>query len=211
MSKGAASGTEHRPERQTGSGAAAPATLKYFAICPRGLEAALAAELTALGAEALAPTAGGVGFAGDVALGYAANLHSRIASRVLRQVNEGRYRDDDDLYRIAVRTGWEQHFDAQGTLRVDLNATRSPLRSLNFATLRIKDGIVDRLREQLGARPSIDTERPDFRVFAHLNERFATLYIDLSGEPLFKRGWRADADAKGAAPLKENQIGRAHV
>ena len=181
-----------------------PDLLKLFAICPRGLEAALAQELISLGASNVVAAAGGVACDGDTLMAYAANLHSRLASRILQQVNVGRYRDDDDIDKIAARTPWEQWFDAQGTLRVDLNATRSPLRSLNFATLRVKDGIVDRLREKLGARPSIDTEQPDFRVFAYLTERAVTLYIDLSGTSLFKRGWRASADAKGAAPLKEN-------
>jgi putative N6-adenine-specific DNA methylase len=89
----------------------------------------------------------------------------------------------------------------QQTLRVDVTASRSPLTSLEFAMLRIKDGIVDRLRALTGTRPSIDRQSPDVRVFAYLDERTVTLYVDLSGEPLFKRGWRAD---KGEAPLKEN-------
>ena len=90
---------------------------------------------------------------------------------------------------------------AQQTLRVDVTASRSPLQSLEFAMLRIKDGIVDRLRELTGARPSIDRLNPDVRVFAYLDASTVTLYVDLSGEALFKRGWRAD---KGEAPLKEN-------
>ncbi|MCL4185264.1 MAG: class I SAM-dependent RNA methyltransferase, partial [Burkholderiaceae bacterium] len=141
---------------------------------------------------------------GDRAVAYRANLWSRLASRVLRRVGQRRYRDDDDLYRLALGIEWERFFDAGHGLRVDLNAVRSPLRSLNFATLRVKDGIVDRLRERTGARPSIDTRAPDARVFAYLEDRQATLYLDLSGEPLFKRGWRSGSDDKGAAPLKEN-------
>jgi putative N6-adenine-specific DNA methylase len=90
---------------------------------------------------------------------------------------------------------------AQQTLRVDVTASRSPLQSLEFAMLRIKDGIVDRLRVLTGARPSIDRSNPDVRVFAYLDATTVTLYVDLSGEALFKRGWRAD---KGEAPLKEN-------
>lgn len=176
----------------------------FFAICPRGLEPALLAELQALGATEVKAAAGGVAFKGDRKIGYAANLHSRIASRILQQVNQGRYRNDDDIYKIAVRTPWEQWLSSELTLRVDLNATRSPLRSLNFATLRVKDGICDRLREQSGSRPSINTESPDTRVFAYLDDRFATLYLDLSGPSLFKRGWRGEIDSKGAAPLKEN-------
>jgi putative N6-adenine-specific DNA methylase len=181
-----------------------PGEADLFAACPRGLEAALAAELSGLGARNCRATAGGVLFAGDRAVAYRANLWSRLASRVLRRVGQRRYRDDDDLYRLAVGIEWERYFDAGHGLRVDLNAVRSPLRSLNFATLRVKDGIVDRLRERTGARPSIDTRTPDARVFTYLEDRQATLYLDLSGEPLFKRGWRSGRDDKGAAPLKEN-------
>jgi len=184
--------------------APAPGVPGLFAACPRGLEAALAAELAGLGARDCRAVAGGVLFDGDREIAYRANLWSRLASRVLRRVAQRRYRDDDDLYRLALGVEWERHFDARHSLRVDLSAVRSPVRSLNFATLRVKDGIVDRLRERTGARPSIDTRAPDARVFAYLEDRQATLYLDLSGEPLFKRGWRAGRDAKGEAPLKEN-------
>jgi len=178
-----------------------PPIESFFAICPRGLEPLLADELRALGAQQLAPEGGGVSFAGTLKTAYAANLHSRIASRVLWQLAAGEYRDERDLYEQALAIPWERHFDAQQTLRVDVSGTRSPLRSLDFATLKIKDAVVDRLRDETGARPSIDRARPDVRVFAYLDEQRLTLYLDLSGEPLFKRGWRAE---KGEAPLKEN-------
>jgi len=176
-------------------------TESFFAICPRGLEALLADEVRALDARQVKTEPGGVSFAGTLSTAYAANLHSRIASRVLWQVTQHGYANENDLYAAATAVAWENHFDAGKTLRVDVTATRSPLRSLEFATLRIKDAIVDRLRETTGDRPSIDRARPDVRVFAHLDAADATLYLDLSGEPLFKRGWRAD---KGEAPLKEN-------
>jgi putative N6-adenine-specific DNA methylase len=178
--------------------------VKLFAPCPRGLEPLLAQELSVLGASDCRTVPGGVAFAGDRRLAYAANLHSRLASRVLLEVGRRRYRDDDDLYKLAVGIEWERHFDARHRLRVDTSAVRSPLRSLNFATLRVKDGIVDRLREQTGDRPSIDTREPDARVWLFLEMREATVYLDLSGEPLFKRGWRASVEDRGEAPLKEN-------
>ncbi len=174
---------------------------RFFAICPRGLDALLADELRALGATQVKPEAGGVGFAGTLATAYAANLHSRIASRVLWQVGTRAYQDEDDVYHAAFAVPWDDHMTARQTLRVDVNASNSPLRSLEFAMLKVKDGIVDRLRERSGERPSIDRTRPDVRVFAYLDHERITLYLDLSGEPLFKRGWRAD---KGEAPLKEN-------
>ena len=173
----------------------------YFAVCPRGLEAALADELDALAAQSVRAETGGVAFAGPQETGYAANLHSRIASRVLWQVGRRGYMNEQHLYDATQEIRWQDLMSAQQTLRVDVTASRSPLASLEFAMLRIKDGIVDRLRALTGERPSIDRQDPDVRVFAYLDERTVTLYVDLSGEPLFKRGWRAD---KGEAPLKEN-------
>ena len=173
----------------------------FFAPCPRGLEAALAAELTPLGAQAIAPTDGGVGFEGELELAYRANLESRLASRVLWRVGEGRYRNADELYELTRSIDWARHFRVDRTLRVDVAAVRSPLQSLEFATLKVKDGVCDRFRGDGGTRPSVAKQRPDVRVHAFLTERDATLYLDTSGEALFKRGYRREADA---APLREN-------
>ncbi len=176
-------------------------TERFFAPCPRGLETALAAELSAVGGELIATADGGVGFCGPRELAYHANLESRLASRILWQVAHGRYRSDDDLYRLAHGVDWTTHFRVDRRLRVDVAATRSPLASLAFATLRIKDAVCDRCRETTGKRPSVDKERPDIRVHAYLTEQEATLYLDTSGEALFKRGYRREVDA---APLREN-------
>ncbi len=174
---------------------------RFFAVCPPGLETQLASELNALAAGRVVNENGGVSFSGSLRTAYTVNLHSRIASRVLRQAGGGGYAGEDDVYEHARGVAWERWFGADQRLRVDVSAHRSPLRSLEFATLRIKDAIVDRLREKTGARPSVNRARPDVRVFAHLAPAELTLYLDLSGEALFKRGWRA---AKGEAPLKEN-------
>jgi len=173
----------------------------FFAVCPRGLEPALADELQHAGANEIRTESGGVGFTGTLKTGYAANLHSRIASRVLWQVGRRGYRNEQHLYDATQEVRWQDLMTPQQTLRVDVTAVRSPLASLEFAMLRVKDGIVDRMRDVAGERPSIDRAQPDVRVFAFLDEATVTLYVDLSGEPLFKRGWRAD---KGEAPLKEN-------
>ncbi|AKM31244.1 DNA methyltransferase [Pandoraea faecigallinarum] len=181
------------------------ASFEFFAPCPRGLEEALAAELAELGR--LAPISvgkqvpGGVHFAGPWAAGMAANLHSRIASRVLLRVAQQSYRTEQDIYEFALRQRWEEWFGYQQTLRVDVTGIKAPVRSLEFVTLRIKDAVCDRLREKTGARPNVDTMQPDVRVFAFLTATDVTIYLDTSGEPLFKRGWRLD---KGAAPLREN-------
>ena len=173
----------------------------FFAVCPRGLAPVLADELKRTGATDVRLESGGVGFAGTMRTGYAANLHSRIASRVLWQVGRRGYRNEQHLYDATQEVRWQDLMTPQQTLRVDVTASRSPLASLEFAMLRIKDGIVDRMREVAGERPSIDRAQPDVRVFGFLDASTVTLYVDLSGEPLFKRGWRAD---KGEAPLKEN-------
>ena len=188
--------------------------MKFFIVCPRGLEIPLAdelkeiaerAEVKALGAWVIDPpplnSTGGLSVAGPMALALAINLHSRIASRCLLQMTHVTYRKEDDVYKAVRSLSWEDWISPDQTMRVDLTAHRSPLTSLNFVTLRIKDAVCDRLREVKGARPSIDTELPDVRVQAHLTATHATVYLDTSGQSLFKRGWRDD---KGAAPLKEN-------
>jgi len=174
---------------------------QFFAPCPRGLEPLLAGELTALGAREVAARAGGVAFAGSWETGYAANFHSRIASRVLWKVADFRYASEHDLYAVAHGIDWGALFKVECTLRVNLTAIKSPLKSLEFATLRVKDAICDRFRDATGVRPSVDKLNPDVRVHCFLEERTGTLYLDTSGEPLFKRGWRR---AAVEAPLREN-------
>jgi putative N6-adenine-specific DNA methylase len=174
---------------------------RYFATCPRGLEQVLAAELAALGGRNIEAVDGGAAFAGDRALCYAANLESRVASRVLWQVGQARYRNELDIFNAARALPWPRLFDVGRTIRVNVSAIRSPLRSLDFVTLRVKDAVCDVFREQRGSRPDVDTQAPDVRIHAFLTRDEAVFYLDTSGDALFKRGWRA---AGGDAPLREN-------
>jgi putative N6-adenine-specific DNA methylase len=173
----------------------------FFATCPRGLEAVLGDELAALGAQDVRPVDGGTGFRGPYALCYRVNLESRIASRVLWQIGHCRYRDENDIYNAARKLRWMQWFGPKQTIRVDTAAIKSPLQSLDFVTLRVKDAVCDVLREAEGARPDVDTRRPDVRIHVFLTRDEAVFYLDTSGEALFKRGWRT---ATGEAPLREN-------
>ncbi len=175
--------------------------MRLFLPCAAGVEALLRDELGRLlpGVPAQAQR-GGVALATDAAGLMTLNLGSRLAQRVLIEVAAAAYRHEDDLYALAQRVDWNLWITAQHTLRVDTTAQRSPLRSLNFAALRVKDAVCDQLRETTGERPNVDTRQPDLQLMLHLGETQATLYVDASGESLFKRGWRED---KGDAPLKE--------
>ena len=176
-------------------------TEKFFAPCPRGLEQLLGGEIAALGATNIVPAEGGVGFSGTLATAYAANLHSRIASRILWQVGTGRYRNEEAIYRGVHALDWNAYFDPILTIRVNVASVGSPLTSLEFITLKIKDAACDKFREQTGKRPSVDTAEPDVRIHAFLERERYTLYLDTSGNPLFKRGSKLMA---GEAPLREN-------
>lgn len=174
---------------------------QLFAPCPRGLEPLLADELRALGAEAVQATAGGVQFRGSRTLCCRVNLESRIASRVLWLVSRTPYRTEQDIYDATVGVRWQEWFTPQHTIKVKVSAHHCPLRSLDFVTLRIKDAVCDRFQLSRGARPSVNTHTPDVLIAAYLDRDTCTLYLDTSGEPLFKRGWRKSA---GEAPLREN-------
>jgi putative N6-adenine-specific DNA methylase len=173
----------------------------FFATCPRGLEGQLAEELTAAGARRTEAVPGGVGFEGGWETCYRANLWSRIATRILWRITHGPYKREEDIYRLAHAVPWHERFAVRRTLRVYMTAIRSPLKSLDFTTLRIKDAICDRFRAETGERPSVDTADPNVRIHAFLSDREATLYLDTSGEPLYKRGYKY---ASVEAPLKEN-------
>ena len=175
--------------------------LRLFLPCAGGVEALLEAEVRELlpGADVRAAR-GGVALAGDAEVVMRLNLESRLAQRVLVEVAEGPYRDERDLYALARDVAWSEWITPRQSLRVDTTAQRSPLKSLRFASLRIKDAVCDRMRDEHGVRPDVDTARPDLPIVLHAGAERAALYVDSSGEALFKRGWRDD---RGDAPLKE--------
>ena len=177
--------------------------LQLFLPCAAGVEGFLADEvhrLTGLAGDDLLVGRGGVVLRASWRDALLLNLHSRLAQRVLVQLSHTPYRGENDLYEAASAVAWEIWFVPRQSFKVEVTAQHSPLKSLNFAALKIKDAVADRFRHKAGVRPDVDTARPDVRLYAHLTSDMATLYIDTSGEPLFKRGWRED---KGEAPLKE--------
>jgi len=176
--------------------------LQFFAACPRNVADLLATELRALGIEPGREHPAGVGFEGPLDYGYLACLHSRTASRVLLTLGEVTADTPESFYAALLQIPWEDHLEAEGTLAVD-TVGESPvwLRHTRFAALKVKDAIVDRFRERVGMRPSVDLERPDLRVNVRFARERAMIGIDLSGEPLHRRGYRQSGVE---APLKEN-------
>jgi putative N6-adenine-specific DNA methylase len=165
------------------------------------LEAVLAQELATLGANQVKATDGGARFSGQMALCYRVNLESRVASRVLWQIDQAPYRNEEDVYLRARGLPWENWFTPHQTIAVKVTAQHCALKSLEFITLRIKDAACDHFRDLTGIRPSVDTRVPDVRIHAYFDAQQFTLYLDTSGETLFKRGYR---QFTGEAPLREN-------
>ena len=178
--------------------------LQLFLPCAAGVEDFLATEAAHIVGQPLQQVQkwrGGVLVNGAWRDAMLLNLHSRLAQRVLVQLFHAQYRNEQDLYRAASEVAWEIWFTPRQSIKVEVTAQHSPLTSLNFAALKIKDAVCDRFRAKAhGVRPDVNTQWPDIRIYAHLTTDTLSLYIDTSGEALFKRGWRED---KGEAPLKE--------
>jgi len=174
---------------------------KFFAVCPRGLEEPLQFELNSLNAKNIKKDKGGVHFEGNFELCYDINLKSRVASRVLWKILEKKYKTEQNLYNFVYNLDWNSFFDVDKSIRIDTVGRNCPLRSLNFATLKIKDAICDKFRTQTTKRPSVNRQNPGMRIHVFLGEEDFILSLDTSGEPLFKRGIRQHTNE---APLREN-------
>lgn len=178
--------------------------LTLFATCARGLEEVLAGELREVGGQRVRPARAGVSFAGDLRVAYSACLWSRTASRVLMPIAKVPAGDADALYEGVVAMAWEEHLSPDGTLAVDFATDPNPaFRNTMFGALKVKDAIVDRIRDRSGRRPSIDTRAPDVRVNVRVRAGIATVSLDFSGEALHRRGYREEG-VQGEAPLKES-------
>lgn len=176
-------------------------TSQYFSTCPKGLEALLAAELTDLGAESIRETVAGVYFEGSLETAYRICLWSRLANKVLLPMGSFAVSSQEDLYNGARGLPWHEHLNPAGTLLVDFIGTNDAIRNTQFGAVKIKDAIVDCLREFSGERPSIAKRDPDLRVNARLSKNRVVISLDLSGDSLHRRGYRVK---QGSAPMKEN-------
>ena len=174
---------------------------ELFLTCPKGLEALLAEEATALGLEEVREHTSAIrGFA-DMTTAYRLCLWSRLANRVLLVLTRFTMRDADELYDGVSAIDWHEHLLPTGSLAVEFSGQGSGIDNTHFGALKVKDAIVDKLRNAAGDRPSIDKLNPDMRVHLRLDRGEAVLSLDLSGHSLHQRGYRLQ---QGAAPLKEN-------
>lgn len=173
----------------------------FFAPCPRGLETLLRSDFESMGAQNVRSIEGGVHFSGDWTLCYRANLESRVASRILWRVKDTQYRSEQDIYKAVFDLQWQRWFDVTNTIRVNTTAIRCPLKSLEFITLLVKDAVCDRFRAHCNERPSVDTLEPDVRIHVFIEDDKLMLYLDTSGDALFKRGVRSHTNI---APIREN-------
>ena len=173
----------------------------FFVPCPRGLEDELVKELHEIGVEACQTTSAGVTFEGDLKLAWRVNLWSRLAIRVLWRIKAGPYKLEDDLYEAAMAVDWPSYFQVDRTIAVRTVAHASPLKSLNFASLRVKDAVCDRFRQVSGNRPDVEARDPQVPLLLYLDRDQFSLYLDLTGAPLNRRGYRVEP---APAPLNEN-------
>lgn len=173
---------------------------KFFAVTTKGLEPVLAKEMAALNLKAVKEELGGVRFEGSLIDAYRANLWLRTANRVLMSLIEFDCPSEDALYEGVRRVDWRKHLNPQMTLAVDANVKDSKITHSRYAALKVKDAVVDQLREKFGSRPSVDTANPDLRINLHLHRNRASLALDMSGDSLHKRGYRV---GRVMAPLKE--------
>jgi 23S rRNA (guanine2445-N2)-methyltransferase / 23S rRNA (guanine2069-N7)-methyltransferase len=176
-------------------------SLKFIASAPRGFADLLARELTAFGASDVRERSTGVAFGGPLEVAYRACLWSRIANRVFLEVAEFEAGTTEEFHSWAKRVDWAAHIGPDATIACDFTGKHPQITHTHFGALKLKDAIVDGLRETAGYRPDVSTEQPGVRIHAHANRSKITLSLDLSGESLHRRGYRG---VGGEAPLKEN-------
>ncbi|MCU1732824.1 MULTISPECIES: bifunctional 23S rRNA (guanine(2069)-N(7))-methyltransferase RlmK/23S rRNA (guanine(2445)-N(2))-methyltransferase RlmL [unclassified Pseudomonas] len=174
---------------------------ELYLTCPKGLEGLLADEARGLGLEDVREHTSALRGSADMETAYRLCVWSRLANRVLLVLKRFNMKNADDLYDGVNEVDWQEHLDAAGTLAVEFSGHGSGIDNTHFGALKVKDAIVDKLRNAQGERPSIDKLNPDLRVHLRLERGEAILSLDLSGHSLHQRGYRLQ---QGAAPLKEN-------
>jgi len=173
--------------------------LEFHASAISGTEPVLCDELRELGFASVRLNRGGVPFRGAWRDGWRACLESRIAQRIHLLLARFPAASPEALYAGVAAVDWSPYLTPDQTFAVRAVCMGSEVNHSGFAALKVKDAIVDSIRSRCGTRPSVAAD-PDVRIFLYLANDKAALYLDLSGEPLHRRGYRLDT---GAAPLRE--------
>src|SRR5690606_15721520 len=171
--------------------------MKFFVSCAKGLEYLLADELAALGCSRATAAVAGVNAEGGLEVAQRAVPGSRLASRALWPLAEYAGGEGPALCAGARALPWQEHLDADLTLAVDAHGSGDAITHARYAAQRVKDGVVDALREATGARPDVDLEAPHVRLNPAVRKGRAIVSVDLGGGPLHRRGRRR---AQGLAP-----------
>ncbi len=165
-----------------------------------GLEEVLARELIEIGADEVQIGRRSVYFAGDLKLLYKANYCLRTALRILIPIDSYKIFSADDLYQRGKNFKWEELFDCEQTFAIQSTIFSDLFNNSMFASLKLKDAIVDRFRYKFGKRPNVDSKDPDVLINLHISNGFCTISLDSSGESLHKRGYRV---GQNEAPMSE--------
>lgn len=175
----------------------------YVATCTNGTEKLVAEEIASFDGTIIEVSRGSVSWQGDLEAGYRACLWSRFSSRILLKLESFSVPDEDALYKGVSGVKWEEHMDYDTSFAIDCTlSSGTAVTHSRFAALRTKDGIADYFNERYDKRPSVKTGRPDVQYVLHIDsENSGTIYLDLSGESLHRRGYREEGVI---APLKEN-------
>ena len=171
---------------------------QWVATCERGFESLLKAELLAFGADDIDTKMQALTFSGSLEVALRTCLWSRVALRVLKPILSFNAKDTDSLYDGARSISWQEHFSLDSTFAIDVACKRAVITNSHFASLRVKDGIVDYFLDTQGERPSVAVKEPDVKVFLFLDEDEGTVSIDLSGDSLHRRAYRSGT---GEAPI----------
>jgi len=174
--------------------------MEFYAVASKGTEEALRDELCELGFKSVRLNRGGIPFRGEWQDGWRACLHSRIAQRIQVVLKRCPVKTEQQLYNEILDIDWQKYLTPEKTLSISAFCCASNLTHSGFIGLKAKDAVVDKIRQQCNERPSIDRTDADVRIFVYLANNKLTLYLDLSGDSLFRRGYRSDS---GEAPLKE--------
>ena len=165
-----------------------------------GLEELLVKELEALDIKDIRPANRIVHCKTDLKGIYRICLETRLALRVLINLVSFKVKDPDELYERVKEFPWEEYIGLDETFAIDFTVHSSVFTHGQYASLKVKDAIVDRIRDKKGARPDINFEEPDYQINLHISEQFVSISLDASGESLHRREYRT---ATVAAPMNE--------